>query len=54
VSKKAGICTLMINRPEKRNALTEEITARLQMELRAAAEDGETKVVVLRGAGEKA
>jgi len=54
VSNEAGICTLTINRPEKRNALTPDILAGLRAALRSAGEDGETMVVVLRGAGEKA
>ncbi|MFH1647532.1 MAG: enoyl-CoA hydratase-related protein [Chloroflexota bacterium] len=54
VSKENGISTLTINRPEKRNALTPDIFSRLTEALRSAGEDGETRVVVLRGAGEKA
>ncbi len=54
VSKKAGICTLTINRPEKRNALTPDMLSRLADILRSVSNDGETQVVVLRGAGKKA
>ena len=54
VNKKDGICTLTINRPQKRNSLTPEAFARLDEELRSAGEDGQTRVIVLRGAGEKA
>jgi enoyl-CoA hydratase/carnithine racemase len=54
VSQKDGICTLTINRPEKRNALTPEILDRLYKALKLASEDRETMVVVLRGAGDKA
>lgn len=47
------ICTLTLNRPEKRNALTVELLYRLGDNLRGAREDVEVRVVVLRGAGEK-
>jgi enoyl-CoA hydratase len=54
VNREAGICTLTINRPEKRNALTPELYRRLVEALQSAGGDGQTRVVVLRGAGEKA
>jgi enoyl-CoA hydratase len=54
VRKEEGVCTLEINRPEKLNALTAEVYLRLIDALHAANEDGQTRVVVLRGAGEKA
>ncbi|MDO8490927.1 MAG: enoyl-CoA hydratase-related protein [Dehalococcoidia bacterium] len=49
-----GICTLTINRPARRNALTSEVFARLRDALRSADQDGQTRVAVLRGAGELA
>ena len=48
------ICTLTINRPEKRNALTVEVMYRVGDAMGAINDDGEVRVVVLRGAGEKA
>lgn len=54
VSREDGICTLTINRPEKLNTLTVELFSRLSEALRAVSGDGQTRVVVLRGAGEKA
>ena len=54
MSKEEGICTLTINRPEKRNALTPEVFSRLIEALQSASEDGQTSVVVIRGAGEQA
>ncbi|MEE8418694.1 MAG: enoyl-CoA hydratase-related protein [Dehalococcoidales bacterium] len=54
VSKKAGICTLTINRPEKRNSLTPDMLSRLGDIIESVNDDGETQVVVLRGAGTKA
>jgi len=53
VQNEAGICTLVINRPEKRNALNPEILSRISDTLQAISEDGQTRVVVLRGAGEQ-
>ncbi len=54
VRKENGVCTLEINRPEKLNALTSEIFEKLIKSLNSIDEDGQTRVVVLRGAGEKA
>jgi enoyl-CoA hydratase/carnithine racemase len=54
VKKEAGVCTLTINRPEKRNALNQEIYSRLAEVFRSISEDEQTRVAVLRGAGEKA
>jgi enoyl-CoA hydratase len=54
VNKEDGICTLTINRPEKRNALSREIYSQLAEVFRLISEDGQTRVAVLRGAGEKA
>jgi enoyl-CoA hydratase len=54
VNKENGVCTLTINRPRKRNILTRETFTLLGEVLRSAGEDGQTRVVVLRGAGEKA
>jgi len=54
MEKEDFICTLAINRPEKRNALTVELMYRLGDALHALKDDGDVRVVVLRGAGEKA
>ena len=54
VEKKGYICTITINRPEKRNALTTEVMYRLGDAFRALKDDKDVRVVVLRGAGEKA
>ena len=54
VEKKGYICTITINRPEKRNALTTEVMSRLGDAFRALKDDKDVRVVVLRGAGEKA
>ncbi len=48
------ICTLVINQPEKRNVVNPEILSRISETLRKINEDGQVRVVVLRGAGEQA
>jgi len=54
VEVKEGVCTLVINRPEKRNILNPEIFSRISETLRAISEDRQMRVAVLRGAGERA
>ena len=46
-----GIATLTMNRPDARNALTREMTARLADSLARLARDPAVRVVVLTGAG---
>ncbi len=48
------ICTLTINRPEKRNALNYEVLTGLKDTLGSLAKEGKTRVVILTGAGEMA
>jgi enoyl-CoA hydratase/carnithine racemase len=48
------VATLVFNRPEQRNALTLGMLAALRSHLTDLAADGTTRVVVLRGAGERA
>lgn len=54
VQKEGNICTLTINRPEKRNSLNPEALLQLGDALNTLKEDGETRAVVIRGTGEKA
>jgi len=54
VEKEGNICTLTLNRPERRNALTLELLYRLGDALNALKDDREVRVVVLRGAGDRA
>lgn len=51
VEKRDYICTLTLNRPEKRNALSPELLETLEDVLCKLAQDEEVRVVVLRGAG---
>ena len=54
VQKEGSICTLTINRPERRNSLNPEILLRLGDTLNSLKEEGEIRVVIIRGAGEQA
>lgn len=54
MEKAENICTITINRPERRNALNLDVLLRLGDTLHALKDDHEVRVVVLRGAGEKA
>lgn len=53
IKKKGPICTLILNRPEKRNALSIELLYRIEEALDQLKTDQGTKVVVIRGKGEK-
>lgn len=46
-----GVCTLTLNRPEARNALSRPLMAALQAELDRIAADSSVRVVVLTGSG---
>src|SRR4051812_14341122 len=48
------VATLTINRPEKLNALNEELVAELTRAIASLDEDASVRVAVLTGAGEKA
>lgn len=51
IEKKSGICWLIMNRPEKRNAMSPEMHFEMNDALDYLAEDDETRVLVLTGAG---
>jgi methylglutaconyl-CoA hydratase len=51
-SQRDGVRTLMLHRPERRNAMDRQMIAELIAALRNAGEDHACRVVVLRGAGE--
>lgn len=50
---KDGVRTLTLNRPERRNALSAELVVALREALLSARNDGETRVIVLTGAGDR-
>jgi methylglutaconyl-CoA hydratase len=47
----SGVQTIVLNRPEKRNALTPQLISDLTQALDAAAANGQCRVVILTGAG---
>ena len=49
-----GVATLTINRPERRNALSWDVVEAMRDRLRDARSDPGVRVVVLRGAGDRA
>lgn len=54
VEKKDYICTVSINRPERRNALNPEVVHRLRETFSSIKPGDDIRVVILRGAGDKA
>lgn len=50
-SDNRGVCTLMLNRPEKHNALNAALIAALHQQLDAVAKDDSVRVAILTGAG---
>jgi methylglutaconyl-CoA hydratase len=51
LTRGGGVARVLLNRPEKRNALSASLVAALLAVLREAAEDDAVRVVTLRGAG---
>mgnify|MGYP003694107141 CR=1 FL=1 len=54
VEQRDGIATVTLNRPEARNALNAALVAELERALAALEADPAARVIVLRGAGDKA
>ena len=54
VDVRDGVATLTLNRPEARNALNQTVIRELGAALAHLEGDAETRVVVIRGAGERA
>lgn len=52
--KKENIGLLTINRPEKMNAISQELAAELSLFLDEIENDDELRVIVITGAGDKA
>ncbi|MDQ1374860.1 MAG: hypothetical protein QOJ09_2198, partial [Actinomycetota bacterium] len=50
----AGVATVTINRPERRNSMSWGVITGLRDAVRRAKDDAEVRVVVLTGAGDKA
>ena len=54
VTKEDDICTITMNRPERKNAMNPQVLHRLCEEFGSIGKDGRTRAVVLRGASEQA
>jgi enoyl-CoA hydratase len=54
IERKGPVATLILNRPEKRNSLSPELLVRLHQTLETMKEEDRVRVVVLRGAGDRA
>lgn len=54
IEKKERICTITLNRPEKRNALSPLLLSQLAGTLKSLQEEGEVRCLIVRGAGDKA
>lgn len=54
VERKGNLCTLVLNRPEKRNALSPELLIRLSQTLEELSQDHTVCTLVIRGAGDRA
>ncbi len=50
-AKEHGIATITLNRPDKRNAFSPEMSESIQMAVKDAAQDNETRVLVITGKG---
>lgn len=54
VEEKDQICTLTLNRPEKRNLVTPTMLLKIDEELKRLGSEGKVRCIVIRGAGDKA
>jgi enoyl-CoA hydratase/carnithine racemase len=54
VQTKGRVCTLVLNCPEKRNALNEKLLLELHQELGRLSKDDDIRAIVIRGTGEEA
>jgi len=54
VEKKDYVCTLILNRPEKRNSLSPELLIQLTDTLNTLSQDDKIRTIVIRGVGDKA
>lgn len=54
VQKSNYVCTLILNRPQKRNALSPELLIKLTETLQSLSKNDETRAVIIRGSGDKA
>ena len=51
IEREEGVTFLVLNRPEQRNAISPQLHREMYLALEELAEDDETKVIVITGAG---
>ncbi len=54
VEKDGNICTLVLNRPEKRNSLTRELLLKISGTIEELSDDESIRVLIIRGKGDQA
>jgi enoyl-CoA hydratase/carnithine racemase len=54
IQKAGNVCTLTVNQPQRRNTMNPETLLMLGDTLNGLKDDGQTRIVVIRGAGEEA
>ncbi|MCP4750770.1 MAG: enoyl-CoA hydratase [Proteobacteria bacterium] len=54
IQRTGNVCTLVLNRPEKRNSLSPELLIKLTQALEDFSKDDTVRAVVIRGVGDKA
>ena len=54
VQRKNNVCTLVLNRPEKKNSLSPELIEMLLQTLEELSTDNSLRAMIIRGAGDKA
>jgi len=54
VHRKGHVCTLVLNRPKKRNALSPDLLIKLYQTLQELSKDDTIRAVIIRGAGDRA
>jgi enoyl-CoA hydratase/carnithine racemase len=54
IEQKGYVCTLTLNRPEKRNALSPDLLIKLCQTLEALSQNDDVRTIVIRGSGNKA
>jgi enoyl-CoA hydratase/carnithine racemase len=54
VKRENGVCTLVLNRPEKKNSLSPQLVTLLLQTLQELSGDDSVRAVVIRGVGDKA
>ena len=54
VEKKGYVCTLVLNRPEKRNSLSLDLLLKIHQTLEEFSKGDEVRTVIIRGFGDRA